>query len=40
MTMNKSTVYRIANKLSRELPRHDAFIQAWAIVKKGTVEIG
>jgi hypothetical protein len=37
--MDKSAVCRIANKLSRELPRHDAFVQAWAIVEKGAVEI-
>jgi hypothetical protein len=33
--MNKSTVCRIANRISRDVSRHDAFIQAWAIVKAG-----
>jgi hypothetical protein len=37
--MDKSKVCRIANKLSRDLPRKEAFIQAWAVVKKGAVEI-
>jgi hypothetical protein len=33
--MNKSAVCRIANRISRDVSRHDAFIQAWAIVKAG-----
>jgi hypothetical protein len=33
--MNKSAVCRIANRISRDVSRHDAFVQAWAIVKKG-----
>jgi hypothetical protein len=37
--MNKSAVCRIANRISRDVSRHDAFIQAWQIVKSGTVEI-
>jgi hypothetical protein len=39
MTMNKSTVCRIANRISRDIPRHDAFVQAWAIVKAGSLEL-
>jgi hypothetical protein len=37
--MNKSAVCRIANRISRDISRHDAFIQAWAVVKAGTVEL-
>jgi hypothetical protein len=37
--MDKSKVCRIANRISRDIPRRDAFIQAWAIVKAGTVEV-
>jgi hypothetical protein len=37
--MNKSAVCRIANRISRDIPRHDAFIQAWAIVKAGGLEV-
>jgi hypothetical protein len=37
--MNKSTVCRIANRISRDIPRHEAFVQAWAIVKAGTLEL-
>jgi hypothetical protein len=37
--MDKSKVCRIANRISRDVSRRDAFIQAWAIVKKGAVEI-
>jgi hypothetical protein len=33
--MNKSAVCRIANRISRDVSRHDAFAQAWAIVKAG-----
>ncbi|MDR1211046.1 MAG: HIRAN domain-containing protein, partial [Spirochaetaceae bacterium] len=37
--MNKSAVCRIANRISQDVSRHDAFVQAWAIVKKGAVEV-
>jgi hypothetical protein len=37
--MNKSVVCRIANRISRDISRHDAFIQAWAIVKAGGLEL-
>jgi hypothetical protein len=37
--MNKSAVCRIANRISRDVSRHDAFIQAWAIVKAGGLEL-
>jgi hypothetical protein len=37
--MNKSAVCRIANRISRDISRHDAFIQAWAIVKAGGLEV-
>jgi hypothetical protein len=37
--MNKSAVCRIANRISRNVSRHDAFIQAWAIVKAGGLEV-
>jgi hypothetical protein len=37
--MNKSAVCRIANRISRDVSRHDAFVQAWAIVKKGGLEV-
>jgi hypothetical protein len=37
--MNKSAVCRIANRISRDVSRHDAFIQAWAIVKAGGLEV-
>jgi hypothetical protein len=39
MAMNKSAVCRIANRISRNVSRHDAFVQAWAIVNAGAVEI-
>jgi hypothetical protein len=39
MTMNKSAVCRIANRISRDVSRHDAFVQAWAVVKAGAVEV-
>jgi hypothetical protein len=39
MTMNKSAVCRIANRISRDVSRHDAFVQAWAIVKAGGLEV-
>ena len=35
--MNKATVFQIGNRLSRTMPRKDAFIQAWQIVKSGSV---
>ena len=35
--MNKSTVFSVGNRLSKTMPRSDAFVQAWAIVKKGEV---
>jgi hypothetical protein len=38
-TMNKSAVCRIANRISRVVSRHDAFIRAWRIVKAGAVEL-
>jgi hypothetical protein len=37
--MNKSAVCRIANRINRDVSRHDAFVEAWAIVKAGTVEL-
>jgi hypothetical protein len=37
--MNKSAVCRIANRISRDVSRHDAFVQAWAIVKAGGLEV-
>ena len=37
--MNKSTVCRIGNRLSRTMGRKDAFIQAWAICKAGGLEL-
>jgi hypothetical protein len=37
--MDKSKVCRIANRISRDISCHDAFVQARAIVKKGAVEI-
>jgi hypothetical protein len=37
--MNKSAVCRIANRISRDVSRHDAFVQAWAIVKAGGLEL-
>jgi hypothetical protein len=37
--MNKSAVCRIANRISRDVSRRAAFIQAWAIVKAGAVEV-
>jgi hypothetical protein len=37
--MDESKVCRIANKLSRDVSRRDAFVQAWAVVKKGAVEL-
>jgi hypothetical protein len=36
--MSKSAVCGIANRISRSVSRHDAFIQAWAIVKSGAAE--
>ena len=33
--MNKSTVFSVGNRLSKTMPRSDAFVQAWAIVRKG-----
>ena len=35
--MNKATVFQIGNRLSKTMERKDAFIQAWAIVRKGGV---
>jgi hypothetical protein len=37
--MNKSAVCKIANRISRDVSRHDAFVQAWAIVKAGGLEL-
>jgi hypothetical protein len=37
--MNKSAVCRIANRISRDISRHDAFVHAWTIVKAGAVEV-
>jgi hypothetical protein len=37
--MTKSAVCRIANRISRDVSRHDAFVQAWAIVKAGSLEV-
>ena len=35
--MNKATVFQIGNRLAKAMPRKDAFIQAWQIVKSGSV---
>jgi len=35
--MNKATVFQIGNRLSKTMPRKDAFVQAWEIVRKGAV---
>jgi len=35
--MNKATVFQIGNRLSKTMDRWDAFIQAWAIARKGGV---
>jgi len=35
--MNKATVCRIANRLSRTVSRKEAFTEAWRIVKNGAV---
>jgi len=35
--MNKATVFQIGNRLAKTMPRKDAFIQAWQIVKSGSV---
>jgi hypothetical protein len=37
--MNKSAVCKIANRISRDVSRHDAFVQAWAIVKARGLEL-
>ena len=37
--MNKAIVCRIGNRLARTMDRKDAFVQAWAIVKAGAVEV-
>ena len=37
--MNKATVFQIGNRLSKTMDRRDAFIQAWAICKKGGLEL-
>jgi hypothetical protein len=37
--MNKSAVCRIVNRISRDVSRHDAFVQAWAIVKARGLEV-
>ena len=37
--MNKATVCSIGNRLSRTMGRKDAFIQAWAIVRHGGLEL-
>jgi hypothetical protein len=37
--MNKSAVCRIANRISRDVSRHDAFVEAWIIVKAGGLEM-
>ena len=33
----KSRVFQIGNRLSKAMPRKDAFVQAWEIVRKGAV---
>ena len=33
----KGKVFRIGNRLSKTMPRKDAFVQAWEIVRKGAV---
>ena len=35
--MNKATVFQIGNRLAKAMPRKDAFIQAWQIIKSGSV---
>jgi hypothetical protein len=37
LTMNKATVFQIGNRLAKTMPRKDAFIQAWQIVRRGAV---
>jgi len=37
--MNKATVFQIGNRLAQTMDRRDAFIQAWALVKKGGIEL-
>jgi hypothetical protein len=35
--MNKATVFSVGNRLAKAMDRHDAFVQAWQIVKSGSV---
>jgi hypothetical protein len=35
--MNKSTICKIGNRLSKTMPRKEAFIQAWEIVRSDAV---
>jgi len=35
----KSKIFRIGNRLSSRMDRHDAFVRAWAIVKAGGLEL-
>ena len=35
----KSKVMALGNRLSKTMPRRDAFIQAWQICKKGGIEL-
>jgi hypothetical protein len=35
--MNKSTVFSVGNRLAKTMSRHDAFVQAWQIVRRGAV---
>jgi hypothetical protein len=37
MNMNKATVFQIGNRLAKTMDRRDAFVQAWQIVRRGTV---
>jgi hypothetical protein len=37
MNMNKATVFSVGNRLAKTMPRHDAFVQAWQIVRSGAV---
>jgi hypothetical protein len=37
MNKNKATVFSVGNRLAKAMDRHDAFVQAWQIVKSGSV---
>jgi hypothetical protein len=35
----KSKVFQMGNKLSRDMPRREAFVEAWKIVKSDGLEV-